>query len=239
MTPRVFSAKAARYWHGGTALVVAFSFFVQLGLVISGASVLTPDDPPSLVERLLRFFGYFTIQSNILVCIGALALARRPNVDGRLWRVIRLDGILGITVTGVIHWFFLRPLLHLEGWSYATDKILHVLVPLMAVIGWVAFGPRFRITSRTILAATIWPILYIIGVAIYGEISGWYAYPFIDVSLHGYPQVIVTGVAILAFLLALAAIAALVDRRLPTGRFDEINPAPRDRASGTPSRPTW
>lgn len=36
---------------------------------------------------------------------------------------------------------------------------------------------------------------------------------------------IVTGVAILALLLALAGIAAFVDRKLPTGRFDEINPA--------------
>lgn len=222
MTSGLLSAKAARYWHGATALVVAFGFFVQLGLVISGASVLTPDDPPTLAQRLLRFFAYFTIQSNILVCIGALALARRPNVDGRLWRVIRLDGLLGITVTGIIHWFFLRPILHLEGWSYATDKILHVAVPLMAVFGWVVFGPRFRITSRTILAATIWPILYMIGVVIYGEISGWYAYPFIDVSLHGYPQVVITGVAILALFLALAGIATLVDRLLPTGRFDEV-----------------
>lgn len=225
MTSRVFSTEAARWWHGGTALVMLFGFFVQLGLVIGGASVLTPDDPPTVAVRLVRFFGYFTIQSNILVGIGTLVLVRRPNADSLLWRVIRLDGILGITVTGVIHWFFLRPLLHLEVWSYATDKILHVAVPLMAVIGWVAFGPRFRITSRTILAATIWPILYMIGVAIYGEIAGWYAYPFIDVSLHGYPQVMVTGVAILALLLALAGIAAFVDRKLPTGRFDEINPA--------------
>jgi hypothetical protein len=156
-------------------------------------------------------------------------LARRPNVDGRLWRVIRLDGIVGITVTGIIHWFFLRPILHLAGWSYATDKILHVVVPLMAVIGWVAFGPRLRITSRTIRAATAWPILYMIGVVIYGAISGWYAYPFIDVSVHGYPQVVLTGIAILALLLALAGIAALVDRKLPTGRFDEVSPAPTPR----------
>ena len=224
MTSRVLSAQAARYWHGATALVVAFGFFVQLGLVISGASVLTPDDPPNLADRLLHFFAYFTIQSNILVCIAAITLVRRPNVDGPLWRVIRLDGILGITVTGVIHWFFLRPLLHLEGWSYATDKILHVAVPLMAVIGWVAFGPRFRITARTILAATIWPIAYMVGVAIYGAIANWYAYPFIDASLHGYPTVILTGVAILGFLLALAGIAAIVDRKLPTGRFDELDP---------------
>jgi len=222
---RVPSAEAAHWWHGGTALVMLFGFFVQLGLVVSGASVLTPEDPPALSVRLVRFFAYFTIQSNIAVCIGALVLARRPDADGRLWRVIRLDGILGITITGVIHWFFLRPLLHLEGWSYATDKILHVAVPLMAVIGWVAFGPRFRITSRTILAATIWPISYMIGVAIYGQIAGWYAYPFIDVSLHGYLQVIVTGVAILALLLVLAGIAALVDRKLPTGRFDQVSPA--------------
>jgi uncharacterized membrane protein len=223
MNSRLLSARAARCWHGATALMVLVGFVVQLGLVVSGASVLTPDDPPSMADRLVHFFAYFTIQSNILVCVAALALMRRPNTDGPVWRVLRLDGLVGITVTGVIHWFFLRPLLHLEGWSYATDKILHVVVPLMAVIGWVAFGPRFRITSRTILAATIWPILYMLGVAIYGAITDWYAYPFIDVGEHGYPTVIVTGVVILAFLVALAAVAAFVDRRLPTGRFDDVS----------------
>lgn len=222
----MLSTQAARYWHAATAVVVLVGFSVQLGLVISGASVLTPDDPPSLADRLVHFFAYFTIQSNILVCVAALALARRPNRDGPIWRVIRLDGLVGITVTGVIHWFFLRPLLHLEGWSYATDKILHVVVPLMAVIGWVAYGPRFRITARTVLAATIWPIAYMIGVGIYGAITHWYAYPFIDVGVHGYPAVILTGVAILAFLLALAGIAGVVDRRLPSGRFEEPSPDP-------------
>jgi hypothetical protein len=233
VTTRVLSAQAARYWHGATAVVVAFGFVVQLGLVISGASVLTPDDPPNVADRLVHFLGYFTIQSNVLVCIAVLALAWRPNADGPLWRVVRLDGLVGITVTGVIHWFFLRPLLHLTGWSYATDKILHVVVPLMAVIGWVAFGPRFRITARTILAATIWPIVYMIGVVIYGAITDWYAYPFIDVGVHGYPSVILTGVAILVFFLALAGIAAVVDRRLQTGRFDQpsSNPSRADTIS--------
>jgi uncharacterized membrane protein len=239
MNSRLFSAPAARSWHGATALVVAFGFFVQLGLVISGASVLTPDDPPSLADRLVHFVGYFTIQSNILVCVAALTLMRRPDMDGPVWRVIRLDGLVGITVTGVIHWFFLRPLLHLEGWSYATDKILHVVVPLMAVIGWIAFGPRLRITARTMLAATGWPIAYMIGAVVYGASTGWYAYPFIDVGEHGYPAVILTGVAILAFLLVLTGLAALVDRRLPMGRFEAVSavnaagtPRPRTRAGG-------
>ena len=38
--------------------------------------------------------------------------------------------MVSIAVTGVVHWFFLRPLLHLTGSSYVVDKLLHVVVPL-------------------------------------------------------------------------------------------------------------
>ena len=113
-----------------TALVAALALAIQIALVISGESVLiTTGAIPSTAVRL------------------ALRLGR----DGRLWRVLRLDAIVGIAVTGVVHWFLLRPLLHLHGWSYVTDKMLHVAVPLLAVVGWLLFGPRPRISRRLLL----------------------------------------------------------------------------------------
>lgn len=66
--------------------------------------------------------------------ITCATLALEPRRDGRVWRVVRLDALVGITVTGVVHWFLLRPLLELDGMSYVTDKLLHVAVPLLAVI---------------------------------------------------------------------------------------------------------
>ena len=102
-------------------------------LAISGASVLVEEDPPSLAERIVRLVGYFTIQANVLVAAtrlhpGPQSGPGRPRLAGG-----PVAAVVGITVTRIVHWFFLRPLLDLAGWSYLCDKLLHVVVPLLAV----------------------------------------------------------------------------------------------------------
>ncbi len=141
--------RAARFWHGATFAVGVFALVTQVILAISGASVLVEEDPPNLLERMVRLVGYFTIQANVLVAVTAFTLVRDPARDGRVWRVVRVAAVVGITVTGIVHWFFLRPLLDLTGWSYLCDKLLHVVVPLLAVLGWLLFGPRPRVTPRS------------------------------------------------------------------------------------------
>ena len=55
---------------------------------------------------LVNFFSFFTIQSNLLVLVSAVSLARNPHQDGPAWRVVRVAGIVGIlddvTVTNTL-----------------------------------------------------------------------------------------------------------------------------------------
>ncbi|RKS75215.1 hypothetical protein CLV35_1674 [Motilibacter peucedani] len=209
----------ARAWHAATAAVCAVALAVQVGLVVSGASVLVTDGPvPGTGTRLWRFFGYFTVQSNLLVLVTVASLALDPARDGRLWRVTRLDAVVGITVTGVVHFFFLRPLLHLHGWSAVTDKLLHVVVPLMAVAGWLALGPRGRTDGRTVAGAMAWPLAYVVYTGVYGASAHWYPYPFADVDRHGYARVAVNGLGVLALLLALSLAARALDGQALDGQ---------------------
>lgn len=211
----VRSVRAAQVWALLTVAVVAFALVAQLVLVITGASVLVETtEPPGLATRLLRFVSYFTVQSNVLVLATCWALIRQPAYDGRLWRVARADAVAGITITGVVHWFFLRPLLDLHGWAYVTDKLLHVAVPLLAVAGWLAFGPRRRIWWPTVLPALVWPTAWLLYTLVMGAITSWYPYPFLDVTKHGYGSVLLAslGVAI-ALVVVLSALVAL-DRPL-------------------------
>jgi hypothetical protein len=220
MTP----TSAARVWHGATALAAAAGLVVQLVLVVVGASVLVEEAPPGLVERLVHFVSYFTVLSNLLVLITTLAAARQPDVDGRLWRVLRLDAVVGITVTGLVHWFFLRPLLHLTGWSYATDKVLHLVVPLLALVGWLVFGPRPRISLRVVLLALIYPVGWLIMTLVVGAATGWYPYPFLDVGVRGTAAVAVASLAVALLIFALSALAWFLDRHwrpAPLGRTAE------------------
>jgi len=209
--------RSARWCHAGISLVTAFALVFQLWLVVGGQTVLLDVEPPAMITRLVRFFSYFTILSNILVMATSASLASDPNRDGRVWRVLRLNAIVGIIVTGIVHWFFLRPILHLSGGPLIADKLLHVVVPLLAVIGWVAFGPRARISRADLLPSLIYPVAWVVYTLIHGGQSGWYPYPFVDVSVHGYAIVLLNAVAIGALVLLISWLLLLADRRLARG----------------------
>ena len=211
----------ARAWHALTASVALGALAVQLALIISGAAILVEAAAaPSTPVRVFRFFTYFTVQSNFLVLFTAATLARDPGRGGAFWRVVRLDAVLGITVTGLIHWFFLRPLLDLHGWSWVADKLLHVAVPVLAVVGWAVFGPRGRIRRNTIYLALVWPAAYMVFTVLHGAIAGFYPYPFTDVQTHGYVKVGLNAIAIAVLFLVLAFAAQALDQRVALGRFD-------------------
>jgi hypothetical protein len=207
--------RVARVWHGATFVVASFALVAQLVLVVQGARVLVDVDPPSLTERLIRLVGYFTIQSNILVAGTAFTLLLRPDRDGPGWRVVRVAAVVGITITGIVHWFFLRPLLDLTGWSYLCDKLLHVVVPLLAVVGWLLFGPRPRVRARDWLLALIWPAVWLAYTLTRGAVTGFYPYPFLDVGELGAASVVVAALGITAMFVAVASLLWLGDRRLP------------------------
>ena len=206
--------RAARAWHLATAAVAAVALVLQLVLVIEGGRVLEEAHPPSMGLRLVRFLAYFTVQSNILVLVCTLPLARAATYDGKGWRVLRTAAVTGITVTGLVHWFLLRPLLHLQGADYVADKLLHVVVPLLAVVGWLVFGPRPRMTWPDSLRASVWPVAWLVVILAQGAVTGWYPYPFLDHRLHGWAHVGVVCLGIFALWFALVAAEQAYDRRM-------------------------
>ena len=202
-----------------TFVVTVAALVLQTVIVIDGGSALVETDTPPLPTRLLRLVSYFTIQSNVLVAVVTGMLTARPDRDGALFRVLRADAVVGIAVTGLVHWFLLRPLLDLQGWSAICDKLLHLVVPLLAVAGWLLFGPRPRMTGRVVLLALIWPVAWLAYTLVMGELTGFYPYPFVDAVALGYGRVLLNSLGITVLFLALFGLVALADRRLP--------PAPR------------
>ena len=203
-----------RRFHALTATVAIVAVVLQLVLVIRGGQVLDEVEPPALGLRLARFVAYFTVQSNVLVAIASLTLALDPARDTRTWRVLRLAGVVGITVTGLVHYLLLRPLLDLDGADWAADKLLHMVVPIMALVGWVVFGPRPRITLGAVGWALAWPVAWLGVTLSVGALSGWYPYPFLDHREDGAATVVVASLGVTLLFVALFALAAWLDRRL-------------------------
>ena len=206
--------RRTRSIHVAVASVAAAAVLWQLLLVVQGRAVLDETVVPPLGSRLVNFLSFFTIQSNLLVLATSSALAVDPRRDGRLWRAARMDAIVGITVTALVHWFFLRPLLHLTGASFVVDKLLHVVVPLLAVAAWVLVGPRDQATHAVVLPALAWPLAWSVYTLGRGAATHWYPYPFLDADRLGYPRTLVNVAAVAVLLAAVSMLMAWLDSRL-------------------------
>jgi uncharacterized membrane protein len=210
----------ARGWHGLTAVLVLAGLVVQCVIAIRVAG-----SPPAhavgtlagaaLPVRLLRVFSFFTIQSNVLVGLTTAQLALRPDRDGRVWRVLRLDGLVGIAVTGIVYSTVLARIHEPKGWEQvSTNFVFHYAVPALAVLGWLLFGPRPRIDARVVAWSLVWPLAWFAYTLVHGRVSKWYPYPFVDVATHGYARVVVNALLVTVVLAAVSAVYAFGDRRL-------------------------
>jgi hypothetical protein len=213
--------RVARGWHLTIAVLVVAALAVQIRIAIGvsatppGHAVGTLAGTP-MANRVLRVLSFFTIQSNILSGVSSAYLARNPTRDGPMWRAVRLASLFGITVTGIVYSTVLAKVHEPHGWQEtSTNTVFHYIVPIMMVLGWLLFGPRPRIERPTIARAICWPVGWIGYILIYGRITKWYPYPFLDVTTHGYGRVIGNAAAVVAVLLVVTCLFWLGDRRLP------------------------
>lgn len=126
--------------------------------------------------------------SNVAVAATTGVLADRPFV---LFRTLRLDGLVAITVTGVVFHLALSDLQELTGWSAFADFVLHTVSPFLAVVGWGVFGPRGALSPRIVLLSVVAPVTWIAYTLIRGANvqdrfgDDYYPYPFMNVPVHG------------------------------------------------------
>ncbi|MCI2239372.1 Pr6Pr family membrane protein [Paenibacillus sp. TRM 82003] len=187
------------------ALAVGTALLVQVVLTLSASGA----------TGLLRWSSYFTVQSNLLVLGACATLAVRPDRDGPAWRVLRLDALLGITITGVVYATLLAPDVQLQGVDRWIDAVEHYGAPAATLAGWLLFGPRPRLDRRTLLLAFAWPLAWVVWTFAHGALTGWYPYPFLDAAAIGYPAALAaTGTVLVAGVL-LAALLRAVEPRLP------------------------
>ncbi len=128
--------------------------------------------------------------------------------------MLRLTGLLMITVTAIVYQVLLAPSVDVTGWSLLTDPVLHVVTPALTVLVWVVWGPRGWITLREVPLALVVPLAWIGWMLARGAVVHAYPYGFANVEEFGYASVSVTLLVILVFGLVVAAVFWGVERRL-------------------------
>jgi hypothetical protein len=204
-------ADAGRVWFAVTALVVAVGIVVQLFVTAGSSDGYFPDNP----DRVFNVFAYFTIQSNLLLGGTCLLLALDPERwQTTLFKTLRLNGMVCIAVTGIVYHLVLAGSDQLSGAGAFANLLVHTATPLLGVLGWLVFGPRGQTSYRVAGWSIVYPLLWLAFTLIRGAGTGFYPYPFVDVSLHGYGRVLLNCLFVALLFLALAFGAALLDRRI-------------------------
>jgi hypothetical protein len=220
----------ARIWFGATALVVLVGVVIQVPVAMDRAGGFF--DTPA--KRGLNVFAFFTIQSNLIVGLTSAMLALSVARPTMAFRVLRLIGVVAITITFVVFHLALRELQDLTGQAAVADFLLHTASPLLCVIGWLVFGPRAQTTGRIVALTVTFLVWWGPFTMIRGEIIGWWPYPFIDPTDSGYPRVALNLTVIGGTFVATAAAAHWLDRRLgwaPSRRRGHVDTWLEDRGA--------
>ena len=179
------------------AIVGWFAVVLQLYLIIINRVV-------SLSETIVRFFSFFTIQTNILVAVCFTFLWLKPKSKWGLFfsKPKKTTAItLYITIVGLVYNAILRFLWAPTGSQKLVDELLHLVIPILVLLYWILFVPKKTLEFKDIFPWLIFPAVYLVYTLIRGAFFSFYPYPFIDVILLGYNKVLINSFfMLLAFL---------------------------------------
>lgn len=202
--------KWSRIWFGATSICVAAGVLISVLTAAhnSHGHFQTP------AQRGWNTFAFFTVQSNLIVGVTTLLLALNKGISSFVFAVARLSGLVAITVTGLVYHIALARILDLQGWDQLGNQLVHTVVPLLTVAGWLLFGPRGRTSASIAKWSLVFPLAWLAFTLIRGSIIHWYPYPFIDVTKLGYGGAILNCLWVALLFLGLAGGATMADRAL-------------------------
>ncbi|MFV8392546.1 Pr6Pr family membrane protein [Flavobacterium sp. LB2P6] len=191
------SLKLNFYFFAIIAIIGWFAVVLQLYLIILNRVT-------SLPETMVRFFSFFTIQTNILVAICFSFLWLKPKSKWGLFfsKPKNTTAItLYITIVGLVYNAILRFLWAPMGYQKIADELLHLVVPILVLAYWILFVPKKTLEFKNIFPWLIFPSVYLVYTLIRGAFFSFYPYPFVDVILLGYNKVLLNSFfMVLAFL---------------------------------------
>lgn len=206
-----------RFWFGitaATALVgVAFAFVANTGNPFTGHF------------GVLNQLAWWTVQSNLLVGVTSLSFALNVKPRSVLLRASYLTGLSAIALTFVVSHTLMGdpPIAQTMLPLWIQLRLCHDITPVLAISGWLMFGPRGMFSWPLIVPTVAYSIAYDAITVARGALVKWYPYSNFDPRPLGYLAVFKAS-AIFTLVFALfAAILVLVDRLLQ--RRDVAAPA--------------
>jgi hypothetical protein len=169
----------------------------------------------SLVGGIVSYFGYFTILTNILVCLSlTLPLTGPTTAAGRFFA--RSDVAAGVATSivfvGLAYHFLLRNTWNPQGLQLLADILLHYVVPALFLLHWWFNFPKGALRWTYPLIWGLYPTVYLGYVLIRGRIIESYPYGFINPNTIGYQRTMINAVGLLLTFIVLGLLLVALGR---------------------------
>lgn len=146
----------------------------------------------SIPEMVVRFFSFFTIFTNILVAsyFTNQIISSKGKTENLFSKTGTLTAVtVYITVVGLVYQIALRHLWKPTGLQMIVDELLHTTIPTLTIIYWFLYEKKSELKWKMIPKFLLYPLFYLGFILVRGKLSGFYPYPFINVTTLGWPQI--------------------------------------------------
>lgn len=162
----------------------------------------------SIPEMIVRFFSFFTILTNILVAsyFTNQVLSSKGNSENLFSKTGTLTAVtVYITVVGLVYQIALRHLWKPSGLQMIVDELLHTIIPSLAIIYWFLYEQKAELNWKMIPKFLLYPLFYLVFIIVRGQLSGFYPYPFINITVLGWSQTFINSIVLFGVFLILSS----------------------------------
>lgn len=165
-----------------------------------------------ILETTIRYFSFFTILSNLLVTISFTTLFFSNLKLFRQFKTLTAFAVY-ISIVAIVYNIVLQFLWEPVGLQKLVDELLHVVIPIVFVYYWFKHVQAVKLNYSFIWKILVYPLIYLILVLVRGNFSGFYPYPFVDVSAIGFNQAFINSLIVLIAFVFVSALFIRVSRR--------------------------
>ena len=112
-----------------------------------------------------------------------------------------------MVVVGLVYQLLLHDIWNPTGLQMVVDELLHTIIPVFMYVYWLMFCARTVVSGKQLSKWLLYPLGYSVFMMVRGHFSGFYPYPFFNVTELGLGTTLLN--IALVFLLMLLIMTAL------------------------------
>lgn len=168
----------------------------------------------SYAYNLAAMLRFFTIWGNVGACCVMALIALGWSVSERRAQSTLAALATALAIIGGIYWGLLSGDHHPVGYDRITNQFHHTIIPIAMIVWWLRFAPPIRPIVSVVPAIMVPPLTYGAFALVLGQMTGFYAYFFVDLPALGWPQFLLNNLLLAGFFALVGMVLVALKNKL-------------------------